>query len=647
MSKILIRDDFSDLPVGPLTIDNTATGEYHFQPFQADVSRWYPAVNRAEWLVLEKEGRHRLLAAHTSGKAPRRTAAPTLVAGSPDWRDYTAAIQVQPLKPGGFAGLAFRYESSRVHYRFVLENGQEAKLVYAEHGTEEVLAKAKFSYSCDRTYALRVRVTGGVMKACIDGRHVLEAKDARLARGRVALIAHVPAFFDRVEVTTTKAAQAAFVRTRRKAERHLDALRERGPKPALWRRIGLHDFGAGRQIRWGDLTGDGRLDFVMAQGIRPSRDAYPITCLTAVSLAGDVLWQVGEPRRNSDVLTADLPFQIYDIDGDGANEVLCAWEFEFVVLDGRTGAVKARMPMPVAPNGQASFGRNEAYFDRVMCDSIIVANFRGLDRPSDFVIKDRYHHVWAYDNAFNPLWTVPCRTGHFAQPYDFDGDGRDELIVGYTLIGPDGEVRWSKDWGDHTDEIVIGRFDPARRDVQIGWVCGDEGFNILSPKGRALHRDHLGHAQRVSAAKFRRDLPGLQFYVVTYWGNPGIISLHDCTGSRLFAFEPTATGSILNPVNWTGEGTELALMSASVRHGGMLDGHGRRVVLFPDDGHPELACESIDLTGDARDEIAVWDREQLWIYTQDRPFEGKAVYRPRRFPHYNASNYRGETSLPV
>ena len=647
MSQLLFADDFSDLAVGPIQIDNTATGEYHFQPSFADRSRWYPSVNRAEWQVLEKGGDHHLFGAPFHGKSAGREWAPMLVAGDPEWWDYTVTVKVQPLNTNSFAGLAFRYESSRVHYRFAVEEGKRAELVYVEHGKEEVLAWAEYPCSCDETIRLSVQVTGRTFRATVNDMHLPVVTDERLHQGRIALVAGDPALFHHVEVEETSAAHAAFVLTRDRLQRELDAARERYPKPEIWQQIDLADFGTSRQIRWGDLTGDGRLDFVMAQGFRPTRDAYPITCLTAVDLAGDVLWQIGEPRKSADpYLTSDLPFQIYDIDGDGENEVICVREFELLILNGKTGDIEARMPMPKAPKQVPAFGTSESYYDRVACDSIAIANFRGLDRPADIVVKNRYHQVWVYDSDLNPLWTVPCCTGHFPQPYDFDGDGKDELFAGYTMIGPEGEVRWSKDWDDHTDEIVIGRFDPSRNDVQIGIVSGDEGFNILTPGGQILHREFLGHAQRITVAKFREDLPGLQFYVTTYWGNPGIISFHDCQGERLFSLEPTATGSIMNPVNWTGEPTELALMSGSVRHGGMLDGYGRRVVVFPDDGHPDLACESVDVTGDARDEIVVWDRERLWIYTQDRPFGGKEPYTPRRFPHYNASNYRGEMSLP-
>ncbi len=78
----------------------------------------------------------------------------------------------------------------------------------------------------------------------------------------------------------------------------------------------------------------------------------------------------------------------------------------------------------------------------------------------------------------------------------------------------------------------------------------------------------------------------------------------------------------------------------------MIDGRLRRVVMFPDDGHPDLAFNVMNLTGDARDEIVVWDSRRVWIYTQDRPFPGKRIYAPERNPDYNESNYRVNVSIP-
>ena len=89
---------------------------------------------------------------------------------------------------------------------------------------------------------------------------------------------------------------------------------------------------------------------VMAQcQKRVNRDAYgTISCLTAFDLDGNILWQHGEPTDNHDIgtISADMPMQIYDIDGDGFDEVITAKNFEVLILDGRTGEVKKRAKTP-------------------------------------------------------------------------------------------------------------------------------------------------------------------------------------------------------------------------------------------------------------------------------------------------------------
>jgi rhamnogalacturonan endolyase len=339
------------------------------------------------------------------------------------------------------------------------------------------------------------------------------------------------------------------------------------------------------------------------------------------------------------MITCDLGFQIADIDGDGRAEVLCQKNFKLYILDGATGGVKNVFELPENPDQENQFGRLNG-------DGIVIANFRGLSQPMDIVVKNRYKQVWAFDNEINLLWTHQCNTGHFPMPYDFDGDGKDALFVGYTLLDHNGKVLWSYDWPDHTDEIVIGPFDPARNDLQIATVSGDEGFNIFSQDGEVLHREYLGHAQRISVAKYREDLEGLQFYIKTYWGNPDILSLHDCRGNKLFEFEPTHKGNLLVPVNWTGDGIERALLNGHPVDGGMIDGYGRKVVMFPNDGHPDVCAEALDLNGDGLDEIVLWDRDRIWIYTRDQSIDRNPLYTPIRWPHWNNSNYRGEISLP-
>ena len=105
---------------------------------------------------------------------------------------------------------------------------------------------------------------------------------------------------------------------------------------------------------------------------------------------------------------------------------------------------------------------------------------------------------------------------------------------------------------------------------------------------------------------------------------------------------------MMSPVNWTGDGSELWALSASTMEGGLFDGHGRRAVRFPADGHPEMCVAVLDLTGDSRDEIVVWDPWELWVYTQSdgpKPARGR-LYKPKRNPLWNDSNYRATISLP-
>ena len=41
--------------------------------------------------------------------------------------------------------------------------------------------------------------------------------------------------------------------------------------------------------------------------------------------------------KDNQNVTADLPFQVYDIDNDGADEVIVSRDFKLMILNGRTG----------------------------------------------------------------------------------------------------------------------------------------------------------------------------------------------------------------------------------------------------------------------------------------------------------------------
>jgi hypothetical protein len=265
------------------------------------------------------------------------------------------------------------------------------------------------------------------------------------------------------------------------------------------------------------------------------------------------------------------------------------------------------------------------------------------------LLKDRYNSFWVFDNELKPLWSGTGQTGHYPYPYDFDGDGKDEFVIGFALWNASGKAVWSHDAAmkDHTDAISIGNYTGNPQTPPRVYSCGsDEGFVVIGADGKLIKQVRIGHAQTQSVAKYRPEATGLQIMTANFWRNTGIVMLFDADANILAQEELIPGSSHLQAVNWRGDGQEFALLNANIREGGMIDGHLRRVVMFPDDGHPDLAYQVLNVTGDERDEIIVWNTESVWIYTQDRPFNGTRMYKPTRNPLYNESNYRATVSLP-
>ncbi|MBQ8730412.1 MAG: hypothetical protein IJY81_04415, partial [Lachnospiraceae bacterium] len=270
------------------------------------------------------------------------------------------------------------------------------------------------------------------------------------------------------------------------------------------------------------------------------------------------------------------------------------------------------------------------------------------DRPSDILIKDRYCRVYALNSDLELMWSYRSdkNTGHFPYACDINGDGHDELLCGYTMLDCNGKPMWTYPIElDHTDEIVSGKFMAGSDEGHFACVSGTEGFFIGDYHGNIVVKDDIGHAQRVSTGNYCPDKDGFELAVVNYWGHQGVVYLYDSQGKPILEYENELNGNVLTPVNWDGNGTDLILLNADTKRGGLINGNAIQSVEFPDDGHPTMCAEVINLTGDARDEIVVWDYHSMYIYTQDDGYMENA-YAPVKYPHYNASNYRGEYSYP-
>jgi rhamnogalacturonan endolyase len=653
----LFRDDFSKFPPGwlskPVGLLNGAIQEYHYLPHRGVATfPWYnPITHNDSWVAGDEDGKT-YLEQHLPHDQPERWQ-PLFVTGDSLWTSYTVSAKVRPLSLAESAGIVFRYHTNRHYYAFTISGGRKARLALKLPVEQKIrvvdwkeLGAAEVSYDIKQYHELKVENDGPKMRAYFDGKLVIEASDGDILGGRAGITANIPTRFTDFVVSAPEAVARQIRSSIAAREKDLAALRAANPQPKLWKKFDTPKWGAGRNVRFGDLDGDGRLDMLIAQNIPKVRgDAFDhISCMTAVNLDGKILWQIGRPDPRNTLLTNDTPFQIHDFDGDGKNEVVMVKDFQIQVLEGATGKALKRAWMPPAPaeNRERPYELNSG-------DSMIFLNLSGKKSRQELLLKDRYNTFWVFDNDLKLQWSGAGQTGHYPFPYDFDGDGKDEFVIGFALWNATGKPLWSHDaqMKDHTDAISAGNYTGDPQAQPRVYSCGsDEGLVMISADGKIMKQARIGHAQTQSVARYRPEAPGLQILTANFWRNTGIVTLFDADANILAQEELIPGSSHLQPVNWRGDGQEFAMLSANVREGGMIDGQLRRVVMLPDDGHPDLAYQVLDVTGDERDEIIVWNADSVWIYTQDRPFTGRRIYKPIRNPLYNDSNYRATVSLP-
>ena len=406
------------------------------------------------------------------------------------------------------------------------------------------------------------------------------------------------------------------------------------PNPQLLKTIDISSAGNGKRMLFGDITGNGRLDIVMMQPDKMKSDKYighQVNCLTAFDIDGNQLWQIGDPA-NGEKAGSDIPAQIYDIDQDGDNEVLACMDGKFRVFDGKTGKEEYSFEYP----------HPEAH------DCICILNVSGNEHPQDIILKDRYHQIWVMNRFGNVLWTHKGNTGHFPWPYDFDGDGKDELLCGYDYLDDDGTVKWTADQGGHADCIWVGNVDgDTSNGMEI--ALGGDDVTVYNWSGKLVWRnDEPVEPQNITIGDFRPDLPGLEIAGQdrrirnTDPGEEGIFLINGSGEMETYITRPGWYSILYMTSNWAGNGDDYLMIWRGPNPPSLYNGKLEQTVSFPDNGY----MMSADINGDTLSEVILFNEENAFIYGHktidlSKVADGTPAPRPQTKKNYLFTRYWG------
>ncbi|MBS7299220.1 MAG: S-layer homology domain-containing protein [Eubacteriales bacterium] len=375
-------------------------------------------------------------------------------------------------------------------------------------------------------------------------------------------------------------------------------------------------------IRLGDLDGDGRLEIVILQPDICQDDRYfphSVSYAAAYNLDGELMWQFGTPDNDNESFPdCNIPAQIFDIDNDGSNEVLIISDGEMLFLDGMTGQLKKKFPLP-SPDAH---------------DAIIIADLEGKGYPQNIVLKNKFHQLWAMDSNFNVMWTYKGNIGNYPWPYDINNDGEDELIAGYNVLSGDGDILNSiSGESGYAKYIWVGdlyRRGDAQKTITI---LGDK-ITALTTSNEILWQNDIS-AEDIALGNLNPEIQGTE--VCYTCDNTAIL---DCYGAKAATSE--LKGKKLTAVhNLFSEGRDSLILHGGNSPAILLDNTLTPIYTFP-------TCNKLiwaDLTGDGVADILLLCDDRIEIYSSSQKDLTASVipyFRPQAKRLYNYTDYACE-----
>jgi hypothetical protein len=684
-SNTLCHNDLSGLPLGPFLRQNSRSAEVRFQALPALPGDMCCPVTHPSWddtgcfKVIER-GTGKYI--ETIGNSPACDNR-LIVAGDADWRNYRLRAVVTPLDAEGddilqgICGVVARYAHARSYLALVIDRDRQVKLLQRIGDEFAVLAAHPLEFCLGQSLTLTLSIQGNTITGTAgpySGATTLHAAlpalacdpspGAALQGGRAGYIADVTARFGPFSVECSDAELERLAKKKTLLTNALAQSRSHYPKMRLERVIPLGGLVNGRNLRLADVNGDGQPEIILAQGsakIATRHSLTRLTCLTVLDLSGKLLWQAGVPDPDAPLIDGDLPFQVHDLYGDGGKVVVCVFGYDVQVRDGKSGKVLFSAATPETASVGTDFKEVSSPFGAPWGDETLNMNVAAIafcktlgNGSREILLKDDCHHLAVMDAISDPplqtLFRHRGNHGHYPWVGDCNGDGKDEILAGYSLLGAEGQRLAALPLsGRPRATLVLDPLNPGGEAPRV-IIAGDEGL-ILAPLDesgaalRSLRGNQQGHTARLAVAKFRSDLPGLQIITVTAERAPGIVRMHDACGRALWTRELPLNGTSATPVNWTGREEELLLYSMAPGLG-LLDGHGEIVVESPEDNARPFFDVTNALSVDGRDAVIAWNSNELAVYTPDNSPLKTPAYHPVRPAPENASTYRAQVSLP-
>jgi len=383
--------------------------------------------------------------------------------------------------------------------------------------------------------------------------------------------------------------------------------------PAIkpWKIVPLDSDYGGQWVVAADLNGDGEVEFVACEN-HNAGDLHYTSTAVAEDPNGTVLWRWGDPRIGRKTWHHDVACQIHDWDGDGKPEVILATKGAIIELNGQTGQEKRRIQIPEDAT-----------------DCIAFADLAGRGPPTDVLVKDRYHTIYAYSDAGKLVWHVAdpggYLTAHQPRPIDLDGDGRDEIAAGYAMLNADGSIRWTfkstkvdQNRG-HLDCLRLVRRGDNLKDVRLVLtLCGANDIAMVDGNGAVIWERAGSHFESVDIGRVIAERPGPQILVdIDHQpSGKGPLWLLDENGALLGRIN-TNYARHHHLLDWTGDGLDEIFNADS---GAIYDDKGRRIATLaapPAANEGERSILVGDFTGDGVPDVALVTTTAVYVFKNE------------------------------